>query len=111
MLAALLDFDAQNPRSAQEWEIQHSSDHDEIRQAIQKSNSVNLSEWAIYPVNWQDWEAWALRHQQLHNDMNSVLGLIGVDLTQVDFKDQVARQFWNHQHFSEHQAARAALAI
>ena len=111
MLAYLMSFDYADQRSLDEWDINHSSDHEEIRQAIQAKLGVNLEDRPIYPTNWKDWNAYAIRHQSLHNDMNSILGLNGVDLTTVDFKDKKESENWHFDHFQEHQAARTTLGI
>ena len=111
MLPVLMDFDVNDAQSTETWSLNHSDDHDDIREAIQTQKNVNLADWVLYPFTVKDWDAYAIRHQSAHNDMNSTLGLSGSDLTDVDLTDPKAAEYWNFEHFREHQAARAALGI
>lgn len=110
-LVNLMDFDPDSAPSRDQWDLSHSSDHVQIREAIQAQGGGNLQDWVLYPVNWQDWDAYALRHQQEHDEMNAAVGAVGSDLTSVDFTDQKARQEWHFTHFKEHQSARSVLGI
>jgi len=110
-LVWLLGFDYRDPRSTEMWALQHAADHDQIREGIQKQTLGNPTDWVLYPVNWRDWDAYALRHQSEHNEMNDSLGLSGTDLTAVDFRNLRESEEWHFQHYREHQAARAKLGI
>ncbi len=110
-LSSLMGFDVNNQRSVEDWALQHSDDHWLIRQRIQDQSLGNLPAWQLWPVNFRDWDAYALRHQAAHNEMNDALGLSGSDLTGVDFKDEKAVKEWNLTHFSEHEAAHSSLGI
>src|ERR1700691_3487101 len=101
MLAALLIFNYNDQASREQWSLQHSRDHQEIRQAIQAQKGVNLTDWQLSPIAWQDWDSFALRHQNTHNDMNGVLGLNGTDITSVNFEKPEAAYEWNYEHFAE----------
>ena len=56
-------------------------------------------------------EAWLQTHQQAHTQVNTLLGIVGNDLSDVDFKnpDQVASWVWLHAQ--EHRQATAKLGI
>ena len=86
-------------------------DHQDIQQAIQKKYSVNQTVYVIDP--WVDFDANGIlqRHQQYHNDMNSVLGLSGSDLSSINFKDQEAVKSWCFTHYLDHQSVRLVLPI
>lgn len=111
MLPAIMSFDYQDPHSRLEWELHHAAEHTEVRQAIQSQGIAIVPNHELYPVNWQDWQAWALRHQLAHNEENSVLGIAGTDLQGVNFRDRKAAEEWHFNHFSEHLAQRAKLKI
>lgn len=111
MLAVLMGFNYKDPRSLEEWALNHSADHDEIRQAIRAQNIATLPEYQLYPVNWHDWQGFALRHQLAHNEANEALGIGGADLQTVDFNDPKQAAEWHFSHFAEHLGQRAALKI
>lgn len=111
MLASVMSFDYADPRSLEEWALHHSAEHDEVRQAIRSQKSTAIPARELYPVNWKDWNAWAMRHQLAHNEENGVLGIAGTDLQSVDFRDEKEAEEWHFNHFREHLAQRTALKI
>lgn len=111
LLDSLLGFNIKDPASTETWALNHAADHQEIQQAIQAAGGPNLPIWELYPVNFRDWKAFALRHQSAHNEMNGTLGLDGTDLMDVDFNDPKQAQEWHWQHSKEHFDARAQLGI
>ncbi len=111
MFSSVLEFNVKDPKAMAIWELAHSADHDEIRQAVKTQKSVSLVDYVLYPVNWRDWDKFADWHQQVHNDMNGTLNLAGTDLTSVDFNDAKAAAEWHQNHFTEHLAARSTLGI
>lgn len=90
------------------WNAQ---DHIEIQQAIQKQKNVNPFYRVLDPVDRQAIDVWLELHQQTHNDTNSVLGLNGTDLSDVDFADPRKVREWINLHAQEHQAMRQVLKI
>lgn len=111
MLSSLMNLNPTDPQAAERWALKHLADHDQIHAAIQTKFSVNLENRVLYPVNWDDWQAFALRHQNAHNDLNAQLKLSGSDLMGMDLKDPKARAEWNFTHFREHLAFHTALGI
>jgi hypothetical protein len=90
------------------WNAQ---DHIEIAQAIQAQKTVNLFERVLDPVDPAALDRWLELHQQTHNDVNSVLGLSGNDLSDLDFENPRKVREWINLHAQEHQAMRQALKI
>lgn len=111
MLPAIMSFDASDPRSMEEWALHHAAEHNEVRQAIQTQGKGNLVQRELYPVNWQDWTAWAMRHQLAHNEENGVLGIAGTDLQSVDFRNKKDAEEWHFNHYREHLEQRTTLKI
>lgn len=111
MLVTLMSFDINDPRSLEQWALHHSAEHDEVRQAIQTQKSTVIPARELYPVNWQDWTAWAMRHQLAHNEENGVLGIAGTDLQSVDFRNKKDAEEWHFNHFQEHLQQRTVLKI
>lgn len=90
----------------EEWFHAHVRHHEALISAIQQTYGVNLTLYPIYPVlQEQDFAAWNRAHQALHDGLNATLGIAGVDLTGVDFKDEKKTEAWMYQHFLQHQAA------
>lgn len=110
-LFSLLNAPVGGAVNLNEWSFAHMQDHLEIIQAIQKKRGINLIRYQLDPFNEHDVNRWLNRHQQSHDDFNSVLGLNGVDLQTTDFKDDKDIQSWTHLNFMEHRSARLALAI
>ncbi len=111
MLSILMDFDSSDHKAAELWALNHSADHDEIHAAVQAKKSVNLENRVLYPVNLKDWDAFSLRHQDVHNDLNAELNLSGSDLMGADLSDRKSMEEWNFVHYREHLAFRTALGI
>ena len=111
MLFNLMGFNYDDDRSREIWSFSNSTDHDDVRQAIFLQKGVNIEQVVLYPIDWQDWDAYAARHQRVHNQINAALGVSGNDLTRVDFKDREGLEEWNMSHFNEHQSWRAVLKI
>lgn len=91
------------------WTLHHSEDHKEIVQAILAQKSISLTMYQLEPYNEQDKNGWLIRHQQMHDDFNAVLGLPGNNLENINpDKD---RETLAIMHFKEHYNARALLGI
>lgn len=96
----------------QQFMFWHQADHLEIQTALQTQLSINLPMGILYPFDLNELQAWLLRHQSVHNDVNAALQRnSGTDLGQLNFKDPVAVKEWIYQNASEHAGMRAALAI
>lgn len=95
----------------QEFLFWHAQDHLEIVKAIQSIRHVFLPVYILDQLSPATTQLWLERHQQAHNEMNSVMGTIGRDLTTVDLSDENARLAWVYVNFTEHQAVRKQLAI
>lgn len=86
-------------------------DHLEIMQEIQRQQSLKLTEYVIYPWIDEAKEEILELHQQYHNDMNEKLNISGVDLSEVDFKNEEQVRSWVYLHYEEHRNARKQLGI
>lgn len=89
------------------------SNQDEHRRIVAAVMSQKNTALALYPLDplplSADIAEWAIIHQAAHNDFNSVLGLQGVDLTSVDFRDPGQLSSWVRLHFEEHRQAAQML--
>lgn len=110
MLARLLNV----PQNNDDWESYFYDNRNqviEIRQAILKQFSVNLTEYILYPVQKNDLQAFLLNNAQSHTDFNSVLDLQGADLLNVNFNDREQLEAWIYLNYQELFDASQALNI
>lgn len=110
MLSALLNV----PNSPESWEqfiFNNRQQITEIRQAILAQKNINLTEYQIYPVNDEGFQSFLQNNQQAHEDFNSVLGLQGSDIEELDPKDQKKLEAWVFLQYQELFSACSALKI
>ena len=98
-------------KSLMEFSFANVDEHRKILAAIRNTYNINLQEYIIDPIPSWDFSAWAYRHQQMHNEQNSVLGITGNDLTSVDFTKQDQVYAWAQLHAQEHYQAAQILRI
>lgn len=85
--------------------------HQRIVDQIYTNTGDNLQVYPMDPIPLFDISAWAYNHQNMHNDMNAVLGFAGNDLTDVDFSRPDLIRNWIWLHAIEHVQAENALGI
>ena len=110
MLAALLNI----PHTQNDWDHfswDHRDSHDRIRAAILRQTGTNLTDYQIDPMNPSDMQDFLNNNAQLHNDMNSVLGLQGTNLEVVSLEDDHEKASWINFHYLEHYYAEQKLGI
>ncbi len=107
-------FLSEAPDSPEKWNIwseHHRISHNEIRQAIRAQKGLDLPDYPIDPIRQESIGDFLQYNGQLHSDMDGALGLQGVDLLDVDFKDRAQRLSWIAAHWQEHRDAEDALGI
>lgn len=97
--------------SLAEFSFTNADEHTKIARAVLTNYAVTLPLFVLDPVPLFDMGAWLYQHQQAHNQQNSVLGIAGNDLTDVDFTspDQIAN--WIQLHVAEHIQAANILRL
>jgi hypothetical protein len=85
--------------------------HRLIAAAISNQKNVQLPLFPLDPIPMFDLSGWAQSHQQMHTDFTSTLGISGVDLSDVNFKDPAQLSAWIILHASEHRQAEDILGI
>lgn len=102
------------PKNANDWEIFAFSNRDQIQaiqQAILIQKNINLTQYELYPINFDNFQEWLQRNEQSHEDINSVLGLQSSDIESVDPKDERQLEAWIYLQYQELYSASAALQI
>jgi hypothetical protein len=72
---------------------------------------VNLTEYQLYPINFNRFHDFLENNSQAHDDFNSVLGLQSSDIEELDPKDRNKLQAWIYLNFKELQSACLELKI
>lgn len=93
------------PRNEDEWNLwawDHKASHDRIRQKIQQQLGPNLPDYQIEPISQQGMDVFLDNNAALHSEMNSALGLVSEDLTDVDIGDKNQLEAWVGIHYLEH---------
>lgn len=100
MLAGVLNI----PRNALEWEVwslNNKDANDQIRQAILQQKNIDLPEYQLYPIPWNDIDTWLANNQQAHIDFTGALGQQSNDLLHTDLRDANQLQAWVWLNFME----------
>lgn len=93
------------------WASVHMTHHRDINRRIYELAGVSLPEFMLDPINPHDTGVWEDQHQQMHQDMDSLLGISGFDLTNVNFENESLLSGWIQLHFNEHYQAANILEI
>jgi hypothetical protein len=108
MLAACLEVpDSEN--AWQIWAFNSKQQIDSIREAIQSTYGINLTEYVLYPFSPDN--TWLTNNSTAHSDFTSVLGLQGHDLEDLDFKNRDEVAAWVNLAYQELYDASSALGI
>lgn len=102
------------PKNNTDWENFSFANRDQItaiRQAILAQKGVNLTEYELYPINFDNFVEWLEKKQQSHEDFNAALGLQSSDIESVDPKDEKQLTAWIYLQYQELFSASSALKI
>lgn len=102
------------PKNKDEWESWSWANKTillKIRAAIQTKYNVNLTEYQIYPIDFNKFQDFLWNNSQYHNDFNSTLNLQSSDLTSVNIKNESQLQNWIYLNFHEIENASNVLQV
>lgn len=103
--------DLGQPESLATWGFVHAAHHRDIIRRIYELALLALPEYILDPINPNDMETWTYQHQQMHNDMDTILGISGFNLDDVDWKNKGQLSSWVALHAAEHLQAANILGI
>lgn len=86
-------------KGMQQFSFSNADLHTRQNAAILAQYGVDLSSYVLDPIPLETaLPNWLQTHQEIHNQVNQVLGIAGNDLTDVDFSkpDQVSSWIWLH---------------
>ncbi len=96
----------------EEFAYAHLQHHKAIIRVMRETRGIDLPERQLWPIDFDNpasMQVFLSQHQQAHSDFESVLGIQGNDLANVDFNDKKARDSWFFLNWSGHYSAAAAL--
>lgn len=93
------------------WSYAHRDQHTQIIQAIRAQTGIQLPQYELDPIPFQDLDQWLEWNQRAHDDFNGVLGTQSSDLQQADFNDKAQLEAWIYLHRREHETAASVLKI
>lgn len=85
-----------------EWTFAHMVHHRDVNARIFKLVGIRLDEYVLDPVDPKDPGQWEYQHQAMHQLVNTILGVNGLDLSDVDFNNPGSLAGWIQSNFSEH---------
>ena len=100
-----------NQEELDTWATIHATHHLNIINRIFQLTGSELQQFVIDPINLADPGTFLLQHQQMHNDMDAILGIGGFNLLDVDFKDKNEFAGWIWLNAQEHYQASNTLGI
>lgn len=110
MLASLYNVFKDNI-GLQQFSFANNDEHVRINEAVLKQRNIQLPTYILDPISASDPSNWLYMHQNIHNLMDSVLGIAGNDLSDVDFKNPEQLSSWIWLHAQEHYQAAQILGI
>ena len=89
------------------WSFSHLDHHRSMIRTVQQKFGITLPEYAIDPFG----DSVADLHQQLHNDLDSIIGVQGFDLADVNWRDPQQRASWIFLNATLHMQEGAILGV
>lgn len=93
------------------WSFAHAAHHRDIIRRIYELTSTRLDEFVLDPFNPNDTGVWLYQHQQMHQQMDGILGISGYNLLEANFKDQNELAGWIWLNADEHYQASNILGL
>ena len=101
MLAQLLNV-PESLDSFGTFAFPNSVHHEDVRRYIERIRGIPLPQYNLFPLALEDFGNWLENHQAAHDGINTVLGVLGADLSEINLRDPQAVQIWLRLHFDEH---------
>lgn len=89
------------------WSFSHLAHHRDLISTVQRVFNITLPEYAIDPFG----DNVADLHQQMHDDLDAIIGVSGFDLSEVNWKDANDRASWIFLNATLHQQEGAKLGV
>lgn len=93
------------------WAFIHAAHHRDINRIIFEVSGLNLDEFVLDPFDPTDSGDWLRDHQNMHQQMDAILGISGYNLLSVDMKDRSQFESWINLNADEHLKAANILGL
>lgn len=91
--------------SLNEWAFAHMANHRDIVRVLYQVLAVALPEYSLDPIDPHNTGVWEREHQEMHNQMNALMGTSGFDLLGLDWTDENKLAAWIQLNSIEHRQA------
>ena len=100
-----------NDQERAAWSFAHAAHHADIIRVIYQITKIALPQFVLDPFDINNMSVWADQHQQMHEQMDEILGISPFNLDEWDWKnkDTLAGNIFNNA--SEHYQAANILEI
>lgn len=109
-LASLYNVPSTDTERSQ-WAFAHMAHHRDINRKIYELLAIALPEFILDPINPAETGTWEYQHQEMHNNQNSILGIAGFDLSELDWANQNELAGWVYLNALEHKQASDILEL
>lgn len=93
------------------WSFAHAAHHRDIIRLIFQTRAKRLDEFVLDPFDPARMGNWPATHAQMHQQMDTVLGIAQNDLLEIDWRDDERTADWLTLHGNEHYQAGAILKL
>lgn len=93
------------------WAFAHAAHHRDINRTIYQLTGTSLAENILDPLNPNDIGVWLYQHQFMHDQFETLLGIAGYDLLDVDWENPQELAGWILLNANAHQQAANILNI
>lgn len=101
----------QTDEQLQLWSFAHAAHHADIIRLIYQITRIALPSYILDPLDPNDTSVWADQHQQMHLQMDELLGISPLNLDDIIWSDKSTLGSWIFNNFSEHYQAANILEI
>lgn len=109
-VAAIFNVPGDNSELSQ-WSFAHMAHHRDIIRTIYELSGAALDEYILDPLDRDNAGVWIYQHQKMHLDMDTILGIGGYDLLDVNFRNNNEFAGWIWLNAQEHYQVSNALGI
>lgn len=93
------------------WAFVHAAHHTDINRIIYQLVGTNLTSSLLDPFDIHAPDEWLINHQNMHREMDALLGIAGYNLLAVDFGDKGQFSNWIFLNADEHIKAANILGL
>ena len=111
MSLAMIQYPPPTDQGLREWAHANWQHHQGIILGLKSQLNVDTPMLRIWPWSGKFDDDWLQQHQEMHSNMNGILGIPGADISSVDYKDRRQLDAFFFQHYIEHQSAASRLAL